>query len=159
MTTRPYPDCDDRDCDVCQARSGCPAYEREEPLTMYVYVAGPLSAPPSEYLAYVHRMSIACRQLVERRCCPLNPGADLVEGLTHPDVLPVEAYKRRGLETLTLLAYAKAAGHPVCVWVLAVTKDGGQSSSGVLAELALAQELGIPIVESIEEVCALRGTE
>ena len=126
-------------------------------VTSYVYVADSLTAPPSEYLAYVHRMSAAARKLVELGFCPLNPAADLVEGLTSPDVLPVECYQRRSLEVLRLLEYAQLAGHFCCLLVLASATDEGRESSGVAAEIALARELDIPVVYSLSDVCAMRG--
>jgi hypothetical protein len=49
---------------------------------MYVYVAGPLSDLPPQYLANVARMTQVSRSLAEAGYITINPAADMLEGLS-----------------------------------------------------------------------------
>ena len=109
----------------------------------YVYVAGPLSDSPPEYLANVARMSRAARRLARLGFVPINPAADLVEGLVDQWVLSVEDYQARSMSLLRLLA-----GRRGCLYVTGRVHDDGRESAGVAAEIAEAKRLGIPVVES-----------
>ena len=115
----------------------------------YVYVAGPLSDSPPEYLANVARMSRAARRLARLGFVPINPAADLVEGLVDQWVLSVEDYQARSMSLLRLLA-----GRRGCLYVTGRVHDDGRESAGVAAEIAEAGRLGIPLFES--EVDLLR---
>ena len=115
----------------------------------YVYVAGPLSDSPPEYLANVARMSRAARRMTRLGLVPINPAADLVEGLIDQWPLSVEDYQARSMSLLRLLA-----GRRGCLYVIARVHDDGRESAGVAAEIAEAGRLGIPLFES--EVDLLR---
>lgn len=117
----------------------------------YVYVAGPLSDPPPEYLVNVARMSRAARRMARLGFVPINPAADLVEGLVdhYHWPLSVEDYQARSMSLLRLLA-----GRRGCLYVTSRVHDDGRESAGVAAEISEARRLGIPVFES--EVDLLR---
>jgi len=58
----------------------------------YVYVSGPLSDFPPQYLANVAAMTKMSRSLMELGLCPLNPAADLLEAIVNAAPLSLEAY-------------------------------------------------------------------
>lgn len=108
---------------------------------LYVYVAGPLSGSPGEYLANVSAMTKYARQLIEEGSCPINPAADLLEGLISGRPMPTAQYQLRSMHLLRLLeGRTDAALH-----VLAMLHRDGTPSAGVLAEVDEAERLGIPI--------------
>lgn len=123
---------------------------RSEPL--YVFVSGPLSGSPDEYLANVARMCTVSRQLMEMGYTTINPAADLLEGVVSEHVPPVDAYRERSLRLLELVARADFG----CLYVISRRHRDGRTSVGVAAEIARALELDIPIVESIDDLEALR---
>ena len=55
-----------------------------------VYIAGPLSDMPPQYLANVSRMSDMSRLLTERGFTTINPAADMLEGLMGAKPWPLE---------------------------------------------------------------------
>lgn len=97
-----------------------------------VYIAGPLSGPPVEYLANCARMTDAARRLVELGYSPFNPAADLLLGLLRSEALPVAEYKRVSMAALE---------SQDCVLVV----GGTPHSPGVLAELGRADFIGLPV--------------
>lgn len=118
--------------------------------TFYVYLAGPLSGAPSEYLANVARLTRMSRVLIEDGFTPINPAADLLEGLVSTRALPLETYQRRGMELLRLLA-----GHQnACLYRL--LHADGRGSRGVRAEIKEAERLGIRVCRSWRELCDWR---
>jgi hypothetical protein len=117
----------------------------------YVYVAGPLSDMPTQYLANVHELCAASRMLMHFECCPINPTADLLEGLASGVAMALEIYQERSLNLLRLLD-----GKSACVYVTATHHADGRISAGVAAEIAQAVALRIPIVRTLEEVLELR---
>jgi len=118
----------------------------------YVYIAGPMSGYPSEYLANCARMSAVSRQFMDLGMCPINAAGDMLEGLASPVPLTDEVFKRRSMDLLRLLALQDAA-----VFVIATLHRNGSVSGGVLAECAEADKLGIPVVHSLGELLTLRG--
>lgn len=145
-----------RDCLENCSPASCQEYPCEElsgdRAPFYVYVAGPLSGDPGQYLANVSAMSTVCRMLLDRGFCPINPAGDLIEGLTSPLPLPVLAYQRRSLELLRLLAYVPRAA----LFVISAQHSDGRRSSGVAAEIAMAAELGIPTFFDLEQLLEMR---
>lgn len=118
----------------------------------YVYVAGPMSGTPAEYLANCHRLSKLSRELIDAGFCPINPAADILEGLMSEDLLSDGEYKRRSLDLLRLLEGRRAA-----VLVAAVFHRNGERSAGVDAEIAEAQRLQIPVCLDAGALLRLRA--
>ena len=56
-------------------------------MTRYVYVAGRLSGDPPTYLANLAEMCAASRRLMDMGLTPINPGADMLEGLMSGEVM------------------------------------------------------------------------
>ena len=121
----------------------------------YVYIAGPLSDMPPQYLANVAAMTALSRTLIELEFCPINPAADMLEGLMAAAPLTLEQYQRRSMDLLRLLG-ALERGR-AAVFVLAALHRNGSVSSGVQAEIVTAKNLGIPVVHSIGELLALQA--
>jgi hypothetical protein len=147
----------DERCEACDHAALCPIVmngEHHHGEPFYVYVVGPLSAPPFEYLAYVHRMSIASRECMDRGFVPINPAGDLLDAVVSGEAIDKTAGQARSMRLLELLVGKRAA-----VLVTAVTKDDGTPSCGTLAEIERACELGIPVVRSFDELLHLRGSE
>ena len=122
---------------------------------MYVYVAGPLSDMPPQYLANVAAMTAMSRQLIELEFCPINPAADMLEGLMAAAPLTLEQYQRRSMDLLRLLG-ALERGR-AAVFVVASKHRNGSVSGGVAAEIVEAEKLGIPVVHGLVELLALRA--
>jgi len=118
----------------------------------YVYVAAPMSGYPGEYLANCARMSAVSRQFMDLGMCPINAAGDMLEGLASPIPLTDDAFKRRSMDLLRLLA-----GKPAAVFVVATLHRNGSVSAGVQAEIVEAKNLGIPVVRSVGELLALRA--
>lgn len=125
----------------------------------YVYVANRLSGHPGEYLANVHELSRVCRRLMDAGYVVVNPAGDLLEGLMSGDVLPVSAYQKRSLGLLHLVITAHRFGYRAALRVEHGMHRDGSISHGVIDEIAAAQEAGLPVVWSDEQLAALRGTE
>ena len=109
---------------------------------MYVYVAGPMSGPPAEYLANVTRLSAYARRLMDAGKCPINPAGDLLEGLAGDVPMTDQQYKRRSMDLLRLLAGREDAA----MHVVATQHRDGSESLGVRAEIDECVRLGIPVV-------------
>jgi hypothetical protein len=126
----------------------------------WVYIAGPLSDAPVGYLgncADFHAMSV---RLIQHGFCPLNAatdGAEVVASYLICEPLTCEQVQQRSLDWLRLLAMAPP--HRTAVMVLRELRDDGEVSVGTMAEIALAEELGVMVVRSMSELLALRGTE
>ncbi|HAM58776.1 MAG TPA: hypothetical protein DCQ64_26540 [Candidatus Rokubacteria bacterium] len=121
----------------------------------YVYVAGPMSGQPSEYLANCCRMSAFSRHFMDLDLCPINPAGDIMEGLASQTPLSDRAYKRRSMELLQLLG-ALEPGR-AAVFVIDTKHRNGSVSSGVAAEIAEADMLGIPVVYNVGALLAVRA--
>lgn len=150
-----YRDCDN-DCGPECPDYPCEALAQAAP-PFWVYVAGRLSGDPGLYLANVAEMSRTSRRLMELDFCPINPAADLVEGLMSPEPLPVAAYQRRSLQLLELLS-AAAADSRAALLVLSYYHPDGRPSAGVATEVAFCKQHGIPVVDSISALLELRRT-
>jgi len=129
---------------------------------MYVYVAGPLSDMPPQYLANVAAMTAISRTLIELEFCPINPAADMLEGLMAAAPLTLEQYQRRSMDLLRLLGALQGQSADMlergraAVFVVATLHRNGSVSGGVAAEIVEAENLGIPVVHSLGELLALR---
>jgi hypothetical protein len=121
----------------------------------YVYIAGPMSGYPAEYLANCARMSAFSRQFMDLGLCPINPAGDLLEGLASQTPLLDEEYKRRSMDLLRLLG-ALERGR-AAVFVISNKHRNGSISSGVADEIAEAEKLGIPVVYDVGELLARRA--
>lgn len=146
-----------RDCWENCALGACPEYPCDAigipPAPFYVYIAGPLSGDPGEYLANVAALSRVSRRLMAAGFCPVNPASDLVDGLASPEPLPVLCYQRRGLELLRLLApFVPAAA----LLITGEFRRDGRRSSGVAREISEAATLGIPMVRDEAALYELR---
>jgi len=109
-----------------------------------IYIAGPLSDMPAQYLANVSRMASEARWCMEQGWVPINPAADLIEGLMSGEALPLEAYQRRSLELLRLAALAEHRA----IYVTELNHADGRESIGVRAEIDEAVRLDVPIAFS-----------
>ena len=118
---------------------------------MYVYVAGPLSDLPPQYLANVARMTQVSRSLAESGYITINPAADMLEGLMSPAPWPLSLYHSRSMGLLRLLEGRRGA-----LYVVSVRHADGTISGGVTAEIAEAFRLRIPVVWTREELDELR---
>ena len=118
----------------------------------YVYVCGPMSGYPSDYLANCARMNAYSRQFLELGMCPINPAGDMMEGLASRVPLADSVYKRRSLELLRLLE-----GKPAAVFVVALQHRNGSISSGVAEEITEATRLGIPVTYDVGSLLAVRA--
>jgi hypothetical protein len=111
-------------------------------IVRYVYVAGPLSGYPGDYLSNVARMSRYSRQLMDAGDCPINPAADLLEGLASERPLTTSQDQARSMDLLRLLAGRDDAE----MHVLSLIHGDGRMSDGVLAEVEECGRLGIRVV-------------
>ena len=107
---------------------------------VYVYVAGPLSDMPAQYLANVSNMSRVCRELAEDGYTPINPAGDMLEGLMSGEAWPLSLYQGRSMNLLRLLAGRDDA----CLYVFNDTHADGRTSGGVAGEVDEAERLSIP---------------
>jgi hypothetical protein len=107
----------------------------------YVYIAGPLSDSPPQYLANVARMASESRWCMEQGWVPINPAADLLEGLASSRTLTLETYQRRSLELLRLAALAEHRA----IYVTELNHADGRESIGVRAEVEEAIRLDVPV--------------
>jgi len=117
----------------------------------YIYVAGPLSDYPAQYLANVSRMTLESRLLAEAGYVPINPAADLLEGLLGVSAWPLERYQQRSMDLMRLLQHVNG-----CVFVTSTVHADGRESAGVTAEIEEARRLGIPVCYSALQVDACR---
>jgi len=118
---------------------------------MYVYVAGPLSELPPQYLANVARMTKMSRSLAEAGYITINPAADMLEGLSSPAPWSLSLYQSRSMGLLRLLEGRRGALYVVNYW-----HADGRLSAGVTAEIAEAKRLCIPTVWTREDLDELR---
>jgi len=115
---------------------------------VYVYVAGPLTGDPGDYLASVAAMAQTCRALWRPSVVPVCPADDLVLGLASAEPLRVADYQERSLALLRLVARAERR----CLYVTGEHHRDGRPSRGVAAEIQLAMALGVPVVRTVDEV-------
>jgi hypothetical protein len=119
----------------------------------YVYVAGPLSDYPAQYLANVRMMSLVSRKLIDAGYTTINPAGDMLDGLMSTTPLTIEQYQQRSMDLLRLLK-----GQPrAALYVLSGIHADGRLSRGVAAEVEQADVWGIPIARTVDELDALRG--
>ena len=111
---------------------------------VYVYVAGPLSDMPAQYLANVSNMCRASRELMEAGYVTINPAADLLDGIMSDRPLTIQQYQERSMWLLRLLA------PPVhgALYVVNSMHADGRTSGGVRAEIREAERLRIPVFYS-----------
>lgn len=119
----------------------------------YVYVAGPLSDMPAQYLANVAAMSQVSRELTGAGYVTINPAADMLEGLMSPTPWPLSLFQSRSLAIMRLLANV-----PGAVYVTAARHADGRESGGVMVEIEEARRLRIPVAFSRLELDHLRDT-
>ena len=117
----------------------------------YVYVAGPLSDDPPQYLANVAVLTRASRELTEAGYTTINPAADLLEGLMSPKAWPLSTYQERSTDLMRLLV-----GRPGCVYVVLTAHADSRTSAGVAAEIAEANRIGIPVCYSRSAIRTLK---
>lgn len=118
----------------------------------YVYIAHPLSDLPPQYLANVATVCLVARDLMKYGFTPINPAADLLEGIVGAEPLPLELYQERSLNLLRLLAGRRAA-----LYVLGDRHADGRGSKGVAGEVAEAIRLGIPRAYLFRTLLELRA--
>jgi len=126
----------------------------------FIYIAGPLSDFPPQYLSHVSRMSREARWCMEQGWVPFNPAADLIEGLMSVKLLPESVYQKRSMDMLRLIARAEKRA----IYVVGDRHYNGALSHGVFKEMVEARHLGIPICRSRDELIAMQdfyldGTE
>jgi hypothetical protein len=109
-------------------------------MATYVYIAGRLSGDPPSYLANVHEFCATARTLIDLGYCPINPAADMLEGIMSGVVMGTDVYQQRSLDLLRLLP-----GQDACVLVIAAYHLDGRPSLGTAREVAEAARLGIPV--------------
>jgi hypothetical protein len=108
----------------------------------YVYIAGPLSDFPAQYLANVAAISRLSRELMEDGYCPINPAGDALEGLMSDVPLTILQYHVRSMHLLRLLKGHKRAA----LFVISDRHADGRESSGVAAEIESAEAWEISVV-------------
>ena len=113
----------------------------------YVYIAAPMSGMPGEYLANVARMTAYSRKLIDQGDCPINPAADLLEGIVSDTPLTTAQYQARSMDLLRLLAGRDDAE----MHVLSFSHRDGTISDGVLAEYDECNRRGIAVVPVVGE--------
>lgn len=126
----------------------------------YIYIAGPLSDFPAQYLSHATRMSREARWCMEQGWVPFNPAADLIEGLMSVKPMPDLMYHKRSMDMLRLIARAEKRA----IYVVGDRHYNGALSGGVFKEMVEAKHLGIPICRSRDELIAMQdfyldGTE
>jgi hypothetical protein len=104
-----------------------------------VYVAGKLTDTAVEYLKNCHRMTALVHAARKAGYAPLNPCEDLLEAISYGDLEYGECVE-------VSLAWLEAAE------VVLLQPVGIKESKGSQKEIARAQALNIPIVESLEEL-------
>ena len=102
---------------------------------MRIYIAGPLNADAVGYLQNVHRMTQASVMLRQMGHAPYNPCLDLLDGIMAGD-FGYEDYFYTSQEWLKVADAMFFLG----------------SSPGADKERALAESLGLPIYEGLNEV-------
>ena len=126
----------------------------------YIFISGPLSDFPPQYLSHASRMSRESRWCMEQGWVPFNPAADLIEGLMSVKLLPESVYQKRSMDMLRLIARAEKRA----IYVVGDRHYNGALSHGVFKEMVEARHLGIPICRSRDELIAMQdfyldGTE
>lgn len=116
-------------------------------MTFYVYVAGPLSDIPPQYLANVARLSLESRCLAEQGYVTINPAADMLEGLVGLSAWPLGLYQERSIALLRLLQHVDGA-----LYVVTASHADGRPSAGVQAEVDEARALRIPVAFSRQQL-------
>jgi len=111
-----------------------------------VYIAGPLSDMPADYLANCACMIAAWREVNALGHAGYCPATDMMLGASHDLPYTIEQYQAWSM------AWLEAAD---VVLVIASTHRDGRPSKGVLTEVERAADLGIPVVFSIDELRAL----
>ena len=120
--------------------------------SFYVYLAAPLTDLPAQYLANVALMSRMSRDLMRAGYIPINPAADMLEGLMSDEALTIDLYQSRSMALLELLRGCRRAA----LFVIRLQHADGRPSTGVRDEIANAQAWGIPVVSSRPELDRLR---
>jgi hypothetical protein len=123
-------------------------------MATYVYIAGRLSGDPPSYLANVHNFCATARELMERGYCPINPAADLLEGIMSSEPLTTALYQQRSLDLLGLLA-----GRDAWLLVIAAHHPDGRRSMGTAREIEEAGTLGIPVVYTLADLPAVSSDQ
>lgn len=118
----------------------------------YIYIAGPLSDFPAQYLSHASRMSRESRWCMEQGWTPFNPAADLIEGLMSVKPMPDLMYQKRSMDMLRLIARAERRA----LYVVGDRHYNGALSHGVFKEMIEAKHLGIPICRSRDELIAMQ---
>lgn len=118
----------------------------------YVYLCHPITGLPSEYLANVAAISAFSCELMMNGFCPINPAADLLEGLMSQEPLPIESYHRRAMELLGLLRGQSRAA----LYVMRRKRLDGSLASGVTEEIEQAIKWAIPVVCTRTELEQMR---
>ena len=118
----------------------------------YVYLAAPLTDLPAQYLANVATMSRMSRDLMRAGYIPINPAADMLEGLMSDEALTIDLYQSRSMALLELLRGCRRAA----LFVIRLQHADGRPSTGVRDEIANAQAWGIPVVTTRPELARLR---
>lgn len=122
-----------------------------------VYIFGPMTGLPAEYLHNCGVMLRMWHEVTMLGMAAFCPAVDALLGMQHGSVagyegapLTIEQYRLNSLKWLDVsdVLYGQRR-----------TRLDGSRSDGIEDELAHARHLGIPVVWSIEELCALRGTE
>lgn len=163
MTGYPHPDCADMDCETCPERDTCPDYRPNGPRIirasstkhpLVVYIAHPMSGYPAEYLHNCGRMLYEWSEVNSMGFVGVCPATDMLLGLAiatmGQNAPTVDDYRRWSMAILERcdVLYVSGTHH-----------EDGRPSDGVTAEIARAEWLNMPIVWSIEELAAMRGTE
>lgn len=148
-------------CAYCPASQSCPDYqpngdvEPDPPRRLRrVYIAGPMSDYPAQYLHHCGDMIGTWLELANLGFSPYCPAQDLLLGLvwgaTMSDPPTVAAYRRWSMDWLEASDALLVVGtHHV----------DGRLSTGVAEEIRRAEYLHIPIFYSVEDLCRARGTE
>jgi len=108
-----------------------------------VYIAGPMSDMPAQYLANCARLLTAWREINAAGFAGYCPAADMLLGIGSERPFDVESYRAWSMAWLEVADV---------VYVVAAAHADGRYSEGVDAEVRRAVEMGIPVVFTVEDI-------
>ena len=120
-----------------------------------VYIAHPMSGYPADYLHNCGLMLQTWAVLAGAGFYPYCLAADMLLGLLWPTIGATEPPTTRQYRDWSMAWL----GCCDVLYVVAADHRDGTPSAGVRDEIRRAEELGIPVVYSIEELLRMRGSE
>ena len=122
----------------------------------YVALIGPLTDGPVGYLGNVRRFCDVAAELMLAGFCPVNPAVDLLEVYAN-SALTVEIVQERTRQMIQLVARAPHGRRAALC--LGTHNGAGEPSFGTLGEIVNYRDLGVPVLTTLAELYAMRGSE